>query len=539
MRTSRFLLSLAFTSLVGCAGGASQSAARAPAYPAEEMAYAPPPSPQQTPAVVVAESEAVSESRDQFQDVGVNPFVEVSHDPFSTFAADVDTASYDVLQQWMSSGELPPASSVRLEEYVNYFDYDYPAPSADSEAPFDISLAVASHPLREGAALLRVGIQAAEAPNNQVPRANLVFLVDVSGSMSSADKLELVKQLLEHAVGRLNRDDTISIVTYAGNTAVRLPPTPVSQRARINRAIRGLSSGGGTAGAAGIELAYGQARAAFIEGGINQVILCTDGDFNIGPRSNDELVDLIEERRRTGVTLTALGFGRGNLNDAMMEAVTNAGNGIYSVIYNEERAAEFIDRHLLPSIVHVAKDMKIQVEFNPEAVVAYRLLGYVNRAIADDDFRDDMVDAGEVGAGHRVTALFELVLAGGTVPTPADAPNMQTGEPVAGQRELGPGELVRVRVRYKDVGAHEQDPAHEVAEALSVQESIVDFGQADRDLQWAVAVATFAELLQGSPYVSPQAWDLVSSVTSAQAGRDSARGELARVVAMARQLSSR
>jgi len=487
--------------------------------------------------VVADESEAPPEDRDQFEDVGVNPFVTVAHDPFSTFAADVDTASYDILRQWIEDGDLPPASSVRLEEYVNYFEYEYPPPPEDSEVPFNISLALASHPLRSGTALLRVGIQAAEAPRDEVPRANLVFLVDVSGSMSSPDKLDLVKELLQHAVSRLRRDDTISIVTYAGRTAVQLPPTPVSERRRINRVIRSLRSGGGTAGAAGIELAYEQARAGFLEGGINQVILCTDGDFNIGPRDNAALVELIEERRRTGVTLTALGFGRGNLNDAMMEAVTNAGNGIYSVIYNEARAAEFIDDHLLPSIVHVAKDMKIQVEFNPEAVVAYRLLGYVNRAIADEDFRDDMVDAGEVGAGHRVTALYELVLAGGSVPTPPGAPNMETGEPVPGQREIESDELVRVKVRYKDVGAHEQDPAHETVTALSMQERLVDFTQADPDFQWAFAVAAFAELLQESPYARPDAWELVSNVTSAQAGRDSARRELSRVVAIARRLS--
>jgi Ca-activated chloride channel homolog len=532
MRSTVLLLGPTIIYLGGCAASYQASPA------IEAMAAPGSVSPPQ--AMVAQEaSEAPALSRDRFQAVGVNPFVAVEHDPFSTFAADVDTASYDILRQWLEEDELPPASSVRLEEYVNYFDYDYPPPEEDAEAPFSISLALASHPLRSDMALLRVGIQAAEAPSDRRPRANLVFLVDVSGSMSARDKLRLVRVLLHRVVQRLHRDDTLSIVTYAGTTSVRLPPTRASRRSRINRAIRGLRTGGGTAGAAGIELAYAQAREAFIEGGVNQVILCTDGDFNIGPQRDAELVELIEDRRRTGVTLTALGFGRGNLNDSMMEAVTNAGNGIYSVIYNEERAEEFIDEHLLPSVVHVAKDMKIQVELNPEAVSAYRLLGYVNRAIADEDFRDDMVDAGEVGAGHRVTALYELVLNGAAAPTPQGAPNTQTGAPVQGQREIGPGELLRVKVRYKDVGAHEQDVAHEIVETLPLQEPRLEFSRADVDFQWAFAVATFAELLQQSPFVRPEAWDFVTQVTSTQTRRDPARRELARVVEAARLIRGR
>jgi Ca-activated chloride channel family protein len=476
------------------------------------------------------------QSRDQFEDVGVNPFVDPEHDPFSTFAADVDTASYDVFRQWMSSGRLPPAASVRLEEYVNYFHYDYPAPEVDSETPFEITLASAQHPLNEDIIYLRVGIQAVAPPSNERPRANLVFLIDVSGSMDSPEKLPLVQELLINAVNMLQRDDTISIVTYAGGTAVRLEPTRVSDSDRIIRAINSLEAGGGTAGAAGINLAYEQARDGFIEDGINQVILCTDGDFNIGPSGNEDLVDIIEERRRGGVTLTALGFGQGNLNDSMMEAVSNAGNGIYSVIYNEERAAEFIELHLLPSVVHVAKDMKIQIEFNPEHVAAYRLLGYVNRAIADEDFRDDAIDAGEVGAGHRVTALYEIVLPGRTVPTPSGAPDLDAGDPVEGTREIQSSQLVEVRVRYKNPGASEEDEAYETSDGLGVGTPVATFADADADFRWAVAVAMFAELVQETPFVGIEAIDVIEDVASAQAERDDQREEFASLVTAARSL---
>jgi Ca-activated chloride channel family protein len=465
------------------------------------------------------------EDRDQFEDVGSNPFVAPGHDPFSTFAADVDTASYDIFRQWMLSDQLSPGASVRLEEFINYFDYDYPAPAHDSETPFAISLAAAPHPFGGDTVFVRVGIQAQDPPPGERARANLVFLVDVSGSMSSNDKLPLVQELLTNAVNRLNRDDTIAIVTYAGGTSVALEPTPVSDSNTIVAAIQRLSSGGGTAGAAGIELAYAQAEAAFVEGGINHVLLCTDGDFNIGPSANDDLVELIEAKRRTGVTLTALGFGRGNLNDAMMEAVTNAGNGTYGVIYNEARAAEYIDEHLLPSMTFVAQDMKIQVEFNPEEVTAYRLLGYVNRAIADEDFRNNAVDAGEVGAGHRVTALYEVVLRDGVVPTPEGAPALDDGEPVEGKREIQEGELLQVKVRYKEVGASEEDSAFEVNSVLTPADVLPHFEGADDDFQWALAVAIFAEVLQGSPFADDADLETVRTVVTPQADRDSARGE--------------
>jgi Ca-activated chloride channel family protein len=459
---------------------------------------------------------------DMYEAPATNPFVMTAHDPFSTFAVDVDTASYDIFRRDVNDGMLPQPTSVRLEEYVNYFSYEYPVPTGESDHPFAISLSAAPNIMDNGTTLLRVGIQGKQV---EKPRTNLVFLVDVSGSMSSSDKLALVKFTLFETLEVLDPEDTVSMVTYASNTGVRLEPTPASNTGAIGAAIEGLSSGGSTAGAAGIDLAYRQAEAAFIEDGINHIILCTDGDFNVGPYSDEALVELIEEKRRTGITLTALGYGRGNLNDSMMEKVTNAGNGTYAVISDREQARKYVAGRMLSALVYIAKDMKIQVEFNPEKVTAYRLLGYENRDIADEDFRDDTVDAGEIGSGHRVTALYELVLTGGEIPVREGAPEIDDGDPVAGTREIGPADMALVRIRYKDVDATEQDPAYEVSSAIADDGVAADYTGADEDFQWAVAVASFAEILKQSPYADPECIGTVESIVTAQSEKDDDRAE--------------
>jgi Ca-activated chloride channel family protein len=276
--------------------------------------------------------------------------------------------------------------------------------------------------------------------------------------------------------------------------------------------INGLTASGGTAGGAGLTLAYAQAEAAFLEGGVNHILLCTDGDFNIGISSTDELLRLVEEKRKTGVTLTALGFGIGNLNDAMMEAVSNAGNGIYSVISSAQQADEYVHERLLSTFIPIAKDMKIQLEFNADRVHAFRLLGYENRAIADEDFRDDKLDAGEVGAGHRVTALYQLILKGGTIPTPSKAPEPEDGENYAGEVEVGEDDLVLVKVRYKKPGASEEDEAFEVARGLSADDVAESTLQIDADFRWALSVAAFAEIVKKSPYAVPTKIDEISEL---------------------------
>ncbi len=442
---------------------------------------------------------------DQYDAVGTNPFVYTSHDPFSTFAADVDTASYDIFRRDIEDGYLPMADSVRLEEYMNYFSYEYPPPGPIAEHPFSISVTAAPGLAGYDTTLLRVGIQGKVIPESAKPQANLVFLVDTSGSMGSGDKLGFVKHLLNSSLEYLDPDDTISIVTYAGATGVALAPTPVSDAAVIANAINSFTAGGSTAGAAGIDLAYQQAEAGFIEDGVNHVLLCTDGDFNVGASSTDALVDLIEEKRETGITLTVLGFGTGNLNDAMMEAISNAGNGTYSVISSLNQAEKYAQHGLLNGLFYIAKDVKLQVEFNPEQVLAYRLLGYENRELADDDFIDDTVDGGEIGSGHRVTAFYELILPGQEVPQPEDAPDPLSGEPVEGEQEISAEDMVLVKVRYKDVDATALDEAYATSVSMGSEDILESTLDADQDFQWAASIAAFAEILKESPFADESA----------------------------------
>lgn len=465
-----------------------------------------------------------------------NPFVNVAHDPFSTFATDVDTASYDIFRRDVNLGRLPQASQVRLEEFVNSFAYEYAAPAPTSEVPFAIGIKAAVSPFASGTTLVRVNVQGKSAAAAEKKPANIVYLIDVSGSMASDDKLPLVKQVARASLDVLSPTDKVSIVTYSGSTELKLSAVPASEKTRIRAVIDGLRAAGSTAGGSGITLAYEAAAAGFIPGGINHVIMCTDGDFNVGISSTDALVRLIEEKRKTGITLTALGFGSDNLNDLMMERVSNAGNGVYAVISNEGQAATYVRDSLLSTIVHIAKDVKIQVEFNPARVVAYRLLGYEDRAIADTNFRNDAIDAGEIGAGHRVTALYEVVLVGGVVPMPVGAPAVQTGAPVAGARETLATDLAMVKVRYKLPGATESDAAREVNGHLSGDEVVQTLAAADADTQWAAAVAAFAEVLKGSPFANRGNLGTIAAVVEAQKSRDEGRGEFAVLFAKAVKL---
>jgi Ca-activated chloride channel family protein len=472
---------------------------------------------------------------DQYVAVGTNPFVATTHDPLSTFAVDVDTASYDIFRRDANLGMLPQPASVRLEEYVNNFRYDYPAPAASDPDPFRISLGAAGAVFDRQTTLLRVGIQALQPPPAQKRPASLVFLVDVSGSMQGPDRLPLVQRVLRNTLQVLSPEDKISIVTYASGTGVRLAPTAVSDGARITAVINGLTSGGSTNGAGGLMLAYQQARLGYIDGGINHILLCTDGDFNVGPSTTDELLALVKQERQSGVTLTALGFGIGNLNDQMMEAVSNAGNGIYGVISSAQQADSYVAERLLSTVVHVARNMKVQVEFNPARVSAYRLLGYEDRAVADNDFRNDTVDGGEVGAGHRVTALYELVPSGQVIPAPAGAPALLEGAPVSDiQPDVGTDDLMRVRVRYQAVGDATDAPAREVGLSLPAATVAASLAEADADLRWAVAVAAFAEILKASPFADRGFLPLIETIVNEQANRDADRAELAGLFAKAK-----
>lgn len=458
--------------------------------------------------------------------VGTNPFVLTERDAFSTFAADVDTASYDVFRRNVEHDAALDKSAVRVEEFVNYFQYDYPAPDKKDEHPFRINTALSQNPLGRDTMLLRVGIQARKPQPEERKPANLVFLIDTSGSMQSEEKLPLVQYLLTRSLDLLDPDDKVSIVTYSGYTSVALEPTSVLEKDKISEVIDGLRAGGSTNGAGGLQLAYDQAEAGMIQDGINHVILCTDGDFNVGVSDDKQLVDIIKDKRKGGITLTTLGFGYGNLNDSMMEKVSNAGNGMYSVITSRTQADRYAEDRMLSTFLHVAKDMKIQLEWNADKVYAYRLIGYEDRAIADDAFRDDTVDAGEVGAGHRVTALYEVVLSGKKIPNvegaPAAADESDDEQP---QHEVKPEDLVLIKVRYKQPGAMESDAAKEVATHYALPDSAPGFDDADQDLRYSVAVSAFAEILKQSPYAAPDKLDTLRKVFDAQQDRDIERKE--------------
>ncbi|HEY8923557.1 MAG TPA: von Willebrand factor type A domain-containing protein [Polyangia bacterium] len=487
----------------------------------------------------VAATGGATNTGDKYVPVGTNPFIATAHDPLSTFGADVDTASYDIFRRDVNAGTLPIPDSVRLEDYVNDFAYDYPAPAVGDPVPFQISLAAARNVFDRQTTLLRVGIQAVKPPPFEKRPANVVFLIDVSGSMQAPNKLPLVQRIAVDALSVLDPTDRVSIVTYASGTAVRLPPTPVTQRDAIVNVVNGLVAGGSTNGGGGLNLAYDQAAAGYIDGGINHVILCTDGDFNVGPSSTAELLALVRSKRATGVTLTALGFGSGNLNDQMMEAVSNAGNGMYNVISSADQADNYAQNRLLSTLIHVAKDMKIQVEFNPAKVAAYRLLGYEDRAIADMSFRDDAVDGGEVGAGHRVTALYELVPAGQLLALKAGQPAIQDGAVSTAIPEVAASDMVMVKVRWKGLDATDATSASEVSASLAPEHCSNGIGVADPDLRWAAGIAAFAEILKKSPFADPTFLPEIDAVVAAQAARDGDRTEFAQLYGVARPLLAR
>jgi len=487
----------------------------------------------------IGASGGAANTGDKYVPVGTNPFIATAHDPLSTFGADVDTASYDIFRRDVNAGTLPVASSVRLEDYVNDFSYDYPAPAVGDPVPFQISLAAARNVFDRQTTLLRVGIQAVKPSPFEKRPANVVFLIDVSGSMQAPNKLPLVQRIAVNALAVLDPTDRVSIVTYASGTSVRLPPTPVAQRDAIVNVINGLVAGGSTNGGGGLNLAYEQAAAGYIDGGINHVILCTDGDFNVGPSSTTELLALVRSKRATGVTLTALGFGAGDLNDQMMEAVSNAGNGMYALISSADQADNYAQNRLLSTLVHVAKDMKIQVEFNPAKVAAYRLLGYEDRAIADTSFRNDAVDGGEVGAGHRVTALYELVPAGQLLALKPGQPAIQDGALSTAVAEVAPSDMVLVKVRWKGLDATDATPASEVSASLAPEHCSNGIAIADPDLRWAAGIAAFAEILKKSPFADPTYLPEIDAVVATQAGRDGDRTEFAQLYGVARTLLPR
>ncbi|MCI5081589.1 MAG: VWA domain-containing protein, partial [Saprospiraceae bacterium] len=378
-----------------------------------------------------------------------NQFQSALDQPLSTFSIDVDQASYSIARRYLNNGQLPPQYAIRLEEFVNYFNYDYPQP--DGDTPFSVQTEITDCPWANGHKLMMVGLQGKNPPAKTLPPSNLVFLIDVSGSMQSADKIGLLKRSFAMLVDQLRPQDRVAIVTYAGETGVALPSTPGNQKDIILRKLQQLQAGGSTAGAAGIDLAYDIAQRYFMKNGNNRVILATDGDFNVGPSSESELVELIEQKRNAGIFLSVLGFGTGNFRDQQMEQLADHGNGNYAYIDQVLEAKKVMVNEYMGTLYTIAKDVKIQIEFNPAQVYQYRLLGYENRILNKEDFRDDKKDAGDIGAGHSVTALYELV-PNGVSPNPST----ETKEKIplryqerTVRADAASAEWMTVKLRYK------------------------------------------------------------------------------------------
>jgi Ca-activated chloride channel homolog len=422
-----------------------------------------------------------------------NAYQRVSDQPLSTFSVDVDTAAYANVRRFLMQGQRPPADAVRIEELVNYFPYGYTPPTGNE--PFSANLEVASAPWAPEHRLVRIGLKGRELSEAGRPAANLVFLLDVSGSMQQPNKLPLLKQSLRLLVDRLRTDDRVAIAVYAGASGLALPSTPANHKADILAAIDRLEAGGSTNGAMGIELAYDIAKANFIPGGVNRVILATDGDFNVGTTSEGELVRLIEEKARSGVFLTVLGFGMGNLKDSTLEQLADKGNGNYAYIDSLAEARKTLVEQAGGTLVTIAKDVKIQVEFNPLEVQAYRLIGYENRLLAKEDFTNDQVDAGEIGAGHTVTALYEVIPTGVELPA-----GLGSTEALKYQQPAGPvlpnhAEMLTVKIRYKEPDGTTSRPL-----AFPLTDSGARFEKASADFKFAAAVAGFGMLLRDSPH---------------------------------------
>lgn len=473
---------------------------------------------------------------DRYAPIVENPFLEVKNAPLSTFSIDVDTASYSKVRMYlMQQGVLPRPDAVRIEELINYFTYDYAPPTDDR--PFAAHLEVAECPWTPAHRLLRVGIKGQEIDREKRPSSNLVFLLDVSGSMNQPNKLPLVKQGMKMLVDQLNENDSVAIVVYAAATGLVLEPTTGDHKQVILDALDRLHAGGSTNGGAGIQLAYQTALDRFIRGGVNRVILCTDGDFNVGVTGTDELVRMAEQNAKTGVFLSVLGFGMGNHNDAMLEQISGKGNGNYAFIDTEAEARKVLVEQMAGTLVTIAKDVKIQVEFNPRQVSAYRLIGYENRILAAQDFNDDKKDAGEIGAGHTVTALYEIVPAGAASdvrPPPVDDLRYQRkGEP---NETAQSGELLTLKIRYKqpdgDTSTKLEFPARDEGQR---------FGQASQDFRFAAAVASFGMLLRDSQYKGNATYaGVLETATEAASGDTTGyREEFLRMVARAKELAGR
>ncbi|MFB2894174.1 von Willebrand factor type A domain-containing protein [Aerosakkonemataceae cyanobacterium BLCC-F50] len=487
--------------LTACGGEQANKAKQAP----QLSASSPTPAPQLPGAASPAAAPTAKRPRadnavqptpntEQYNRIEDNQFVTVKNQPLSTFSIDVDTASYSNVRRFIYEGQLPPKDAVRIEEMLNYFTYDYPQPNGDR--PFTINTEISQTPWNPKHKLVQIGLQGKRIASENIPPSNLVFLIDVSGSMDEPNKLPLLQTSFRLLTNQLTAKDTVSIVVYAGNAGLVLPPTPGNQKNKIISAIYQLQAGGSTAGGEGIKLAYDIAKKNFLPSGNNRVILATDGDFNVGVSSDGELVKLIEDYRNQGVFLTVLGFGMGNLKDSKMEQLADKGNGNYAYIDDLQEAKKVLVTQMGGTIFTIAKDVKIQVEFNPTKVQAYRLIGYENRMLQAEDFNNDKKDAGELGAGHSVTALYEIIPVGvkSDVKLPSVDPLRYQQNQVDSQAYQN-NELMLVKLRYK---APKDSTSQLITQPLIDRN--VSFTNASNNLKFAAAVAEFGMILRDSEF---------------------------------------
>lgn len=464
-----------------------------------------------------------------YKEIKENSFVAVAQQPVTTFSADVDRAAYANVRRIIGYGQIPPKDAVRIEEMVNYFDYDYPAPEEGSVSPLRVSPELAPAPWNPNHLLLRIGLQAKKIDLAKAPPSNIVFLIDVSGSMDEENKLPLLKSSFKMLLGQLRPDDKIAIVTYANGTKVALPSTSVKDKEKIIKVLDNLYASGGTSGGKGIQLAYEQAQKSFIKNGNNRIILATDGDFNIGINNTTDLEKFIEKQRESGIYMSVLGFGIGNYRDDMAETIADKGNGNYAYIDNITEAKKVLVNELSGTLFAVAKDVKLQLEFNPKYVKEYKLIGYENRMLANEDFTNDKKDAGEIGAGHTVTALYELVPSDGKV---AQSLRYQSQE----LNEKGKGnELGFLKIRYKD-------PKVKDAKSVEITEPLVfnkkALKETSTDYRFAASVAEFGILLRDNSNKANATYDQVIELAEGAIGKDSEgyRKEFVRLVKSVKML---
>ncbi len=487
------------------------------------------------PANSVARTEGVSSDAksdgERYAEINENPFLEVVRAPLSTFSIDVDTAAYANVRRYLNDGMLPPKDAVRIEELINYFEYDYPQPIGN--VPFVVYPEVASCAWNSKHKIVHIGIQGKKVSMEDTPPSNLVFLIDVSGSMQPSDRLPLLKDSLPFLVNQLTSKDRVSIVVYAGSGGLVLPSTSADNKGEILSAIENLKTGGSTNGGAGIQMAYRIAQENFIQGGNNRVILATDGDFNVGLSGDSELVNLIENKRQSGVFLSVLGVGKGNLNDSMMEKLADKGNGNYSYIDSMEEARKALGNQAAGTLFTIAKDVKIQVEFNPAKVAGYRLIGYENRLLADRDFNDDRVDAGEIGAGHTVTAIYEIIPAGEKVENPG-VDELKYSRTERSDTNFSQ-EIMTIKLRFKE-------PSGNVSKLMTVGvlDRTYSIENASENVRFASAVAQFGLLLRDSRYKANASFANVQNLAGNALGGDlrNYRNEFLGLVSKAKNLKN-